>query len=279
MFNRIHQKLGTAGFIISIVALVAALGGGAYAASGGLNGKQKKEVEKIAKKFSGKPGAAGATGPGGPAGAGGGKGDAGAPGANGTGTAGANGESVTISSASVAECEHGGAKFTNKTGTAKACSAPSGGGFPEALPEGATETGTLAGLSISGQTEGAFYLPMSFSVPLEAGLGKGSVRYVTVAEQTAHSGPNVAACAGSVEDPTAEEGALCVYEGAVFLPPGATLHPLASGATSHEAGVLPPGVPQSGEEGTGISGAVIHLRFEEGDGESIEFQGSWAVTG
>ena len=33
MFDRIHQKLGTAGFVISIVALVAALGGGAYAAS------------------------------------------------------------------------------------------------------------------------------------------------------------------------------------------------------------------------------------------------------
>ena len=30
--SRIHQKLGTAGFIISIVALVAAFGGGAYAA-------------------------------------------------------------------------------------------------------------------------------------------------------------------------------------------------------------------------------------------------------
>ncbi|MBA3867401.1 MAG: hypothetical protein H0X42_13840 [Solirubrobacterales bacterium] len=52
--SRIHQKLGTAGFIISIVALVAALGGGAYAASGGLSGKQKKEVEKIAKKDSAK---------------------------------------------------------------------------------------------------------------------------------------------------------------------------------------------------------------------------------
>ena len=52
MLTRIHRKLGTAGFVISIVALVAALGGGAYAASGGLTGKQKKEVEKIAKKYA-----------------------------------------------------------------------------------------------------------------------------------------------------------------------------------------------------------------------------------
>ena len=63
MIGRIHRKLGTAGFVISIVALVAALGGGAYAAQAGLSGKQKKEVEKIAKKFSGQPGSIGAPGP------------------------------------------------------------------------------------------------------------------------------------------------------------------------------------------------------------------------
>ena len=78
--SRIHQKLGTAGFVISIVALVAAMGGGAYAASGGLNGKQKKEVEKIAKKYAGKPGAAGPAGSNGSNGA---KGDTGATGAEG----------------------------------------------------------------------------------------------------------------------------------------------------------------------------------------------------
>ncbi|HVV72142.1 MAG TPA: hypothetical protein VHI52_11700 [Verrucomicrobiae bacterium] len=55
--QRIHQKLGTAGLIVAIVALVAALAGGAYAAGGGLSGKQKKEVTKIAQveaeKFAG----------------------------------------------------------------------------------------------------------------------------------------------------------------------------------------------------------------------------------
>ena len=58
MIERIHQKLGTAGFVIAIVALIAALGGTALAAAK-LNGTQKKEVEKIAKKYAGKPGAAG----------------------------------------------------------------------------------------------------------------------------------------------------------------------------------------------------------------------------
>lgn len=76
MLSRIHDKLGTAGFVVAIVALVAALAGTAIAASG-LNAKQKKEVKKIAKKYAGKPGAPGATGPQGP------KGDTGAQGPKG----------------------------------------------------------------------------------------------------------------------------------------------------------------------------------------------------
>jgi len=76
MFSKLHQKLGTAGFVIAIVALIVALGGAAYAALPGLNSKQKKEVKKIAKSLV-KPGAPGATGP---AGA---KGDTGAQGATG----------------------------------------------------------------------------------------------------------------------------------------------------------------------------------------------------
>jgi len=76
MFSRIHQKLGTAGFVIAIMALIVALGGAAYAALPGLNSKQKKEVKKIAKGLV-RPGPPGATGPAGPAGA---KGDVGAKG-------------------------------------------------------------------------------------------------------------------------------------------------------------------------------------------------------
>lgn len=83
MLHRIHQKLGTAGFVISIVALIAALGGTALAA-GGLSKSQEKQVTKIAKKYAGKPGAAGATGPAGPAGAAGAAGAAGKAGTSGT---------------------------------------------------------------------------------------------------------------------------------------------------------------------------------------------------
>jgi len=102
MFSRIHEKLGTAGFVISIVALIAALTGGAYAA-GALNPQVKKQITKESKKFSKKfskqfatPGPQGPTGAAGAAGArgdAGAKGDAGTNGTNGApGTNGTNGE-------------------------------------------------------------------------------------------------------------------------------------------------------------------------------------------
>jgi len=178
MFERIHQKLGTAGFIISIVALVAALGGGAYAASGALTGKQKKEVEKIAKKYAGKPGANGATGPAGATGPVGAKGDAGVAGAEGKqGPKGEQGE----------EGEEG----------EKGSPWAAGG----TLPEGATETGTW---SASGLAGAEVYVPIAFSVPLGA----------TITGSKAHLVPEggEGVCTGTAIAPTAPAGELCVYE-------------------------------------------------------------------
>jgi|SRR5215212_5038227 len=80
--SRIHEKLGTAGFIVAVVALVAALGGTALAVTG-LNSKEKKEVKKIAKKFAGAQGPQGLAGPQGPAGPHGPEGPRGADGENG----------------------------------------------------------------------------------------------------------------------------------------------------------------------------------------------------
>jgi Collagen triple helix repeat (20 copies) len=82
MFSRIHQKLGTAGFVLAILALIVALSGAAYAALPGLNSKQKKEVKKIAKGLV-KPGPPGSPGQAGPAGANGATGDQGASGSAG----------------------------------------------------------------------------------------------------------------------------------------------------------------------------------------------------
>jgi Collagen triple helix repeat (20 copies) len=100
MFSRLHDKLGTAGLMVAVLALIAALGGTAFAAVG-LSGTQKREVVKIAKKYAGRPGP---QGPQGPAGA---KGDVGAPGVNGSpGKSGENGEDGEdgACSASVPSC-------------------------------------------------------------------------------------------------------------------------------------------------------------------------------
>jgi hypothetical protein len=119
----IREPFGKAGLTVAILALVFAMVGGAYAASGGLTGKQKKEVEKIAKKYAGKTGPAGSQGPAGPAGA---KGDTGTNGKDGTnGTNGKEGP----------EGKQG------KDGTT---------GFTETLPSGETETGS------EGSGEGGF---------------------------------------------------------------------------------------------------------------------------
>jgi hypothetical protein len=91
MFSRVHNKLGTAGFVLAIVALIAALAGTAFAMAG-LNPKQKKEVKKMAKSFAGKNGATGPTGPAGAVGATGPAGGSGAKGDTGpTGPTGATG--------------------------------------------------------------------------------------------------------------------------------------------------------------------------------------------
>lgn len=47
MFSKFEQRFGTAGLVVAIVALVFAMVGGAFAATG-LTSKQEKEVKKIA---------------------------------------------------------------------------------------------------------------------------------------------------------------------------------------------------------------------------------------
>ncbi|HEV2790541.1 MAG TPA: hypothetical protein VGV69_04500 [Solirubrobacterales bacterium] len=80
MFTRIHDKLGTAGLVVAVTALIAALGGTAFAAVDRLSSQEKKEVKKIVKKFTPPLGAPGAPGPTGPQGA---PGTPGAPGQDG----------------------------------------------------------------------------------------------------------------------------------------------------------------------------------------------------
>jgi hypothetical protein len=269
MFNRIHQKLGTAGFIISIVALVAALGGGAYAASGGLNGKQKKEVTKIAqteaKKLAGKPGPAGATGPAGPAGPAGAAGKEGAKGDQ--GNAGTDGTSVTSTESSTPfpgnHCNgvnggKGGSKFVSASGETYACNGKEGEPWTAGgtLPEGSTETGVYA--AGIGQTVlhfgYSYFAPISFTIPLEEPLDGSHTEIVAV------GGSPTANCPGSATDPEAEPGFLCVYEGE-FLGKVGGFTAIVKG--SHE------------EAGADTSGAIFYAAAEE---ENSYIRGTWAVT-
>jgi hypothetical protein len=208
MLSRIHDRLGTAGLIVAVVALVVALAGTAIAAAG-LNSTQKKEVKKIAKKFAGKPGATGAAGP---AGAPGPKGDTGAAGKDGTpgavGTPGAAGKSVITEEvlAGETDCnELGGSKFHTQGSVSNTFACNGKTGFTKTLPVGETETGAWSFFSNStGQFE---VLPLSFSIPL-----------LVAPETTVYNEPNtVGKCPGTVTEPKAAPGKLCVYvEGNIF---------------------------------------------------------------
>jgi hypothetical protein len=265
MISRIHDRLGSAGFVLAIVALVAALGGGAYAASGGLTGKQKKEVEKIAKKYAGKPGAPGAAGPAGPKGD---KGDAGAAGANGTngtngkdGANGTNGKSVETGAATPAECKEGGAtvQVAGEAATKKKVCNGSPWTADGTLPEGATETGTW-----QFEDNGAEFLfaPISFPIPLS------SAAAATMLHESLASGASPTAnCPGTAAEPEAKPGYLCIYAAPYEK----------SSFAGNPTGVFKI-VPTAGLEEEGVTTAGAVLYFEQPYASEQKSFGSFAVT-
>jgi hypothetical protein len=267
VISRIHQKLGTAGFVISIVALVAALGGGAYAASGGLSGKQKKEVAKIAqteaKKFAGKPGAPGATGAAGPAGTAGGagaKGDKGDQGSTGkAGGPGPAGKSVEVGPAGAGECPSGGTIVEVEAEPATqqfVCNGEDGQtGFTETLPSGKTETGAWALPASSG--EGV--APISFAIPLSSAVNISSVEIMASGEAA-----KPGCTGGTSQSPKADPGFLCIYTG---------LGSLGSGPIVIRAGASGPAAV---ELGAGTTGGYLQATALTSMVGTVS--GTWAVT-
>ena len=176
MLTRLHDRIGTAGLIVAVVALVAALSGAAFAASGGLTAKQQKEVKKIAKKFAGKPGAtgpAGAQGPVGAPGKEGARGPAGAPGL--TGPQGETGEAGVCSE------------------TKPVC----------VLPAGATVSGNW-----NFYQQGEAYAFVSISYPLRA---PEQPKYNYIKQNLTAGVGSTANCPGSALAPQALPGNLCIY--------------------------------------------------------------------
>lgn len=236
MLSRIKDRLGVAGIVVAIVALVAAVAGTAFAALPGLNSKQKKQVTLIAQTQANKAVKAIAALPG-PAGPQGAKGDAGPKGEKGE------------------KGEEGEPGEPGKPG-----SPWTAGGT---LPSGATETGSWAvGIQFSG-SQSERLVSLSFPVPLATPLDSGHVHFLNKAGKEVVNGEEKTStvCLGSVAQPSAAVGHLCVYSGE------------GAGVTGSNERIADPTNVFAGS-GAGTAGAVLKLEL----GEQHLQSGTFAVT-
>jgi Collagen triple helix repeat (20 copies) len=225
MISRIHGRLGTAGFIVAIVALMAGLAGTAFAAVDRLSNQEKKEVKGIAKKFAGKQGPQGVAGPQGA------PGTPGKDGANGKdGAPGQNGEDGACSAA-VPDC---------------------------VLPPGATQTGLW---SFSDKDVFGTLFTISFPLQVEP-APVGRVHWIGKdAWLEPGQSYDTGDCPGTVADPQAEPGEVCIYADTVEnAGQGNTRRPVNIGAYTSD--------PNSGIVG----------EFEIASGAEGYGYGSWAAT-
>ena len=238
----LNRRTGPAGLIVAVLALVIALAGGAYAASGALTSKQKKEVRKIAKQVAGQPGANGTNGSNGAQGPAGPQGPAGADGAGVT--------SKTLNPGNP-KCPQGGSEFTSASGKTYACAGKEGkSGFAAELPAGQTSTGAwTTDMGAEGQI--LFFAAISFPYPVsESGY---PVHFIPI------GGTPPATCPGSAAEPAAEAGNVCVYQSGGFGP-------------TYENEIN----PEDGEEFEGAGKMGTILKFSGGEFE--RGYGTWAVT-
>jgi len=270
MFSSFRNRFGIPG-VISVVALVFALVGGAFAAND-LGGSGKGATASAKKKATKGPrGPKGATGPAGPAGAAGPKGDTGAAGANGSngadgakGSTGSNGTSATVTPVAgspTGPCGiPGGVKVSSASPDAFVCNGEAGASGSDGspwtaggtLPEGATQTGTWSAVAFSAGT--MVSADISFPIQLEAALDGTHVHYFADSD----FGDT---CAGSVAEPTAPAGHLCVYGG------------VENGQLSYPSTPVGPGLET---RGASVAGAFMTAVFTGAFGNAL---GTWAVTG
>jgi len=245
MISRIHDRLGTAGFVVAVVALIAALSGVAIAA-GGLSKSQEKQVKKIVKKEIKKhPGPEGKQGPKGDTGAAGAPGAPGAPGKPGApGAPGAPGE-PGVCSISQPEC---------------------------VLAPGATETGDWSFTAPSGGGIGfsTISLPLQANPALTFTGGGETIQWVAPeiesdTERAEHGGEpyDTTHCPGSTAEPKALPGFLCIYGKEAF-----NIHQF-----ELEQPIKPWGEP------TADLNSGVTLQWEIKNSEVMAFAfGSWAYT-
>jgi hypothetical protein len=275
---RKHMNPATA---VAFVAMVFAITGGAFAATGGSGGgparpgsasadartdagataaKSKSKVKvgprgpRGAAGSAGPAGPAGPQGPAGPAGTAGAKGENGAPGTNGTnGTDGVSGTGATTESFTGKEhgCETGGVIVKSASPEAVVCNGKNGqSGFTEMLPAGKTETGVWSTLE---GTKGEPIVPISLAIPVN--LEGITAHFVKQGEV------DPAGCEGETLEPAAQPGNLCVFMGwagenvknVVFLN------------------------AEGGEHVRGTAGLLMALKPQE-EGKELQGSGSYAVT-
>jgi len=288
MFSTLRTRFGIPG-VISVIALVFAMFGGAYAASNSASGGKATASAKAKRGPRGPKGPKGDTGPAGPAGPAGPqgqKGDAGAAGSN--GAPGAPGESVTQAVATSAECGGvaGGVKYTLSSVTTKICNGKNGtSGFTKTLPGGETETGAWSFGSMPAVPNSIWRQSISFNIPLAQPITSSGCQTVETGAPThvaptclthyiGNNGKEVVeptsgtfeemdetVCTGTAAAPTAPEGNLCVYEGR--NPSFET--------TSASSRITPLDVES---QGTSTAGATIRWQVEE----EVSASGTWAVT-
>jgi Collagen triple helix repeat (20 copies) len=252
MFSSFRTRFGIPG-VISVIALVFAMFGGAYAASN--DGGDGSKASASAKAKKGPRGPRGPRGPQGPVGPAGPQGPAGAPGAK--GDAGANGKDGAPGQAG-AKGATGATGEEGPEGEAGEEGSPwTAGGT---LPSEETLTGTWSVSVPDVVAENIIYSQISFPIPLPA----------EISEANAHVAPH-ANCGGTVANPTADAGHLCVYvrakQNVAF----------ASGPTSGNIkDIVKPSSTPAEEGGATISGALLSLAITAaGDANAW---GTWAVT-
>jgi hypothetical protein len=243
MFSMIRKRLTYANVTVTL-ALVFAMSGGAYAANKYLITSTKQIKPTILKTLQGKTGAAGPQGPAGPAGPQGPAGTPGTPGTKGeTGPEGKQGPEGKEGK----EGKQGAVGKEGKQGLEGKEGSPwvAGG----TLPSGQTETGTWSYGAV-GTGTGFIRMPISFPIRLTA---KTEAHFMPLGSTSTEE------CPGTVENPQAKSGNLCIY------------------AQEGKENFAAAGDPETNEliNFAGKTGAVV-LFFPVEEGENPE--GVWAVT-
>jgi hypothetical protein len=274
MFSTLRTRFGIPG-VISVIALVFAMFGGAYAASNSSGGGKATASAKAKKGPRGPKGATGPAGPQGPAGPAGAKGDTGAAGSN--GAPGSSGAGVTIAKLNPgnANCPEGGTEFKAGAGSPTfACNGEEGQQGGEGspwtdggtLPPKATETGTylLFSETGSGVFDGFGYAVanISFTIPLAAAIDSAHTIYIPNAALSVPAECENTDQAGlaSESNPEADPGYLCIYKR------------IAAHVNGAEMEILKPGLDGNG------AGKVGAMLAQEVTAPEARGEGTWAVT-